>query len=230
MFLRGLPNLCAKMKRPPKVKSAAAAARNSSGADSGIPDFNRISKIAPLPPATPCLPDRDLPSATTLLQKSGDEDGSSVGSNSNTSLHPWIGGDSIAAIDMAIEVSGSAQHMPLVDWSPPSDTWEESNENDPLKSQEDGSDKLKEPEQQESSDEAVRREAQNSPEDAGGSAAPSSQPQEPGGQLSVADMTYLAHQNRILLKHAKQVERRPIEHLHTPSGSQSPGATHMESV
>jgi hypothetical protein len=37
------------MKRPPKVKHAAAAARLASGAGLGAPDFDRISKIAPLP-------------------------------------------------------------------------------------------------------------------------------------------------------------------------------------
>ena len=49
MFLRGLPNLCIRMKRPPKVKHAAAAARMESGAGFGVPNFHRISKIAPLP-------------------------------------------------------------------------------------------------------------------------------------------------------------------------------------
>ena len=52
MFLRGLPNLCIRMKRPPKVKHAAAAARLESGAGFGVPNFNRISKIAPLPQPT----------------------------------------------------------------------------------------------------------------------------------------------------------------------------------
>jgi hypothetical protein len=37
------------MKRPPKIKHAAAAARLASGAGLGAPDFDRISKIAPLP-------------------------------------------------------------------------------------------------------------------------------------------------------------------------------------
>jgi hypothetical protein len=51
MFLRGIPNLCFEMKRPPKVKYAAAAARIASGAGFGAPNFDRISKIAPLPPS-----------------------------------------------------------------------------------------------------------------------------------------------------------------------------------
>jgi hypothetical protein len=207
MFLRGLPNLCAKMKRPPKVKSADAAARNSFGADLGTPDFYRISKIAPLPPATPYLPDNGFPIATTLPQKFGDEDGSFVGSK-NPSLNAWIVEDSIAATDMVIGASGGA-HMPLVDWSSPSDTWEENDKDDPL---------------------VRRQQAQYALEDTGESAAPSSQPQEPREQLSEADMAYLAHQNRILLTNAKQVERWPIKHyLHTPSGSQSPGATQIHS-
>lgn len=37
------------MRRPPKVKHAAAAARLASGAGFGAPDFDRINKIAPLP-------------------------------------------------------------------------------------------------------------------------------------------------------------------------------------
>jgi hypothetical protein len=49
MFLRGIPNLCFEMRRPPKVKHAAAAARLASGAGFGAPDFDRINKIAPLP-------------------------------------------------------------------------------------------------------------------------------------------------------------------------------------
>jgi hypothetical protein len=57
MFLRGLPSLCLKMKRPPKGKSAApAAARNAAGAERSTPDFYRISRIAPLPPSTPFTP------------------------------------------------------------------------------------------------------------------------------------------------------------------------------
>lgn len=44
------------MKRPPKVKNAAATARYASGAGSGTPDFYRIAKIAPLPPATAFRP------------------------------------------------------------------------------------------------------------------------------------------------------------------------------
>lgn len=49
MFLRGIPNLCFEMRRPPKVKHAAAAARLASGAGFGAPDFDRINMIAPLP-------------------------------------------------------------------------------------------------------------------------------------------------------------------------------------
>eukprot|EP00980_Cylindrotheca_fusiformis_P013485 scaffold3437_cov113-Cylindrotheca_fusiformis.AAC.52 len=56
MFLRGLPNLCFDMKRPPKVKHAAAAARLAAGAGLGAPDFDRISKIAPLPQSFPFKP------------------------------------------------------------------------------------------------------------------------------------------------------------------------------
>ena len=49
MFLRGIPHLCFDMRRPPKVKHAAAAARLASGAGFGSPDFDRINKVAPLP-------------------------------------------------------------------------------------------------------------------------------------------------------------------------------------
>jgi len=49
MFLRGIPNLCFEMRRPPKIKHAAAAARLDAGAGLGPPDFDRINKIAPLP-------------------------------------------------------------------------------------------------------------------------------------------------------------------------------------
>jgi hypothetical protein len=169
--------------------------------------------------------------ATMLSQKMGDEDGSSARSNKSSSLNDWTGEDSIAAIDMAVEVSGGA-HMPLVNWLSPSDTWEENDKDDPLKSEEGESSEVKDLAQEEFSDEAaVRREAQNSPDNAGESTAPSSQqPQEPGERLSEADMTYLAHQNRILLKHAKQVERRPIKHLDASSGSQSSGTMQMDYV
>lgn len=44
------------MKRPPKVKNAASAARNASGAGTGNPDFYNIAKIAPLPPSAPFRP------------------------------------------------------------------------------------------------------------------------------------------------------------------------------
>ena len=233
MFLRGLPNLCAKMKRPPnKFKSAAApAARNTTfGAESGgTPDFYRICKIGPLPPATPYLPDKKgFPIATAQSQVFGDEDGSSARSNTSSLT-------AFTAIGMAIEVcAGDHAHddVSLLDWSSPSDTWKEiDKEDDPLKREEGESDKVKDPLQQESSDEIlvllVGREAQNSPEDAGEeSAVPSNQPQEPGEKLSEADMEYLAHQNRSLLKHAKEVERRPAKHLRTPGNAAEPNQTH----
>lgn len=56
MFLRGIPELCFRMKRPPKVKNAASAARNAAGAGMGVPDFYRINKIAPLPASEPFKP------------------------------------------------------------------------------------------------------------------------------------------------------------------------------
>ena len=51
MFLRGLPCLAYKMKRPPKTKNSAASVRSShsGGFVSESPDFNRIAQIAPLP-------------------------------------------------------------------------------------------------------------------------------------------------------------------------------------
>jgi hypothetical protein len=54
--LRGIPELSIKMKRPPKVRNAASAARNAAGAGTGNPDFYRIEKIAPLPPSAPFIP------------------------------------------------------------------------------------------------------------------------------------------------------------------------------
>jgi HSF-type DNA-binding len=54
LFLRGLPTLAAKMRRPPKEKNSAASARSSSGASvESSPNFRLISKFAPLPPNTP---------------------------------------------------------------------------------------------------------------------------------------------------------------------------------
>eukprot|EP00934_Nitzschia_sp_Nitz4_P002585 Nitzschia sp. Nitz4//scaffold27_size158506//105163//112092//NITZ4_002612-RA/size158506-snap-gene-0.219-mRNA-1//-1//CDS//3329545524//2575//frame0 len=53
MFLRGLPGMSLRMKRPPKVRNAASAARQASGAGSGTPNFHLISKIAPLPASFP---------------------------------------------------------------------------------------------------------------------------------------------------------------------------------
>ena len=51
MFLRGLPCLAYKMKRPPKTKNSAASVRSShsGGFVSESPDFGRIAQIAPLP-------------------------------------------------------------------------------------------------------------------------------------------------------------------------------------
>lgn len=46
MFLRGLPHVCAKMRRPLKGQSAAAKELGQ------CPDFYKISKFAPLPPPT----------------------------------------------------------------------------------------------------------------------------------------------------------------------------------
>jgi hypothetical protein len=53
MFLRGIPSLAFSMRRPPKVKKAASTARKQAGAGIGTPDFYRISRIAPLPPVIP---------------------------------------------------------------------------------------------------------------------------------------------------------------------------------
>jgi hypothetical protein len=151
------------------------------------------------------LPDNKLPIATTPSQKFGDEGGSPVRSNKPSFLNVSIGEASITAIDRAMEISRDA-HMPFLDCSSPSDSWEENDKDDHLEIKEGESDKVNDPDQQEYSDKAVASgEEQNSQEDAGESAAPISQPQEPGGQLSEADMMYLAHQNRTLLKHAKQV-------------------------
>ena len=230
------------MKRgaPTKFKSAAAAAAcNSFGADSGgTPDFYRISKIGPLPPATPYLPDtEDVTIATALSQNFGDEDESSARSNKPSLLNArWIGKTSIISSDMAIEASGGDHDdTPLLwDRSSPSDTWKETDQDNPLKREEGESNKVKDPVEQESSDGIqvllVGRDAQNYPEDAGEeSAVPSSQPPEPGEQLSEADMDYLAHQNRILLEHAKQVETRPIKHLRTGNAAE-PNQTHYVST
>lgn len=57
MFLRGVPDLAFKMKRPPKVKNAASAARNAAGASAGTPDFYMIAQIAPLPTSFPFKPE-----------------------------------------------------------------------------------------------------------------------------------------------------------------------------
>ncbi len=53
MFLRGIPSLAFHMRRPPKVKNAASTARIQAGAGIGTPDFYRISRIAPLPTVIP---------------------------------------------------------------------------------------------------------------------------------------------------------------------------------
>jgi HSF-type DNA-binding len=54
LFLRGLPALASKMRRPPKTKNSAAAARATvGGKTTESPNFYRISDIAPLPAATP---------------------------------------------------------------------------------------------------------------------------------------------------------------------------------
>lgn len=90
MFLRGLPNLCFEMRRPPKVKNAAAAARLAAGAGLGTPDFYQISKIAPLPPCIPFVPTvRDVKGTTSdkydLEFVSGQEDPRQKGIESCTS-------------------------------------------------------------------------------------------------------------------------------------------------
>jgi hypothetical protein len=51
MFLRGLPQVCGKMRRPQKGQGAHAAHnKDSSGSLGQAPDFYKISMFAPLPP------------------------------------------------------------------------------------------------------------------------------------------------------------------------------------
>jgi hypothetical protein len=59
------------MKRPPKIKHAAAAARLASGAGLGAPDFDRISKIAPLPASFYFKPILKDPKGVTNDEKYG---------------------------------------------------------------------------------------------------------------------------------------------------------------
>jgi hypothetical protein len=82
------------MKRPPKVKSAAATARNVAGAGSGTPDFYRISAIAPLPPASPFQP---------VAQESKADD--------NTPKY--------SIETLSLDDAGEALEMPIIGWSAP---------------------------------------------------------------------------------------------------------------
>jgi hypothetical protein len=181
MFLRGIPSLCFKMKRPPKVKSAAAAARNASGAGSGIPDFYRISKIAPLPPATPFRPivqetktDDDCPRYEIETLKIEETTRSPLGSRVE-----WLDAeppDGIGApFPDPFEEEASARGSGKENQTTSDDT------TDSIRSavapsaggSEDGNEK------DELSEEATIQE------------------------LSKADIRYLAHQNQILLKHVE---------------------------
>ena len=91
MFLRGIPSLCFQMKRPPKVKSAAAAARNAaSGGNVGVtgqPNFYRICKIAPLPPAAPFRPviAQQTQEASSTKSATPEETADSTGNTATTS-------------------------------------------------------------------------------------------------------------------------------------------------
>ena len=245
MFLRGLPNLCSKMKRPPKVKSAAAAARNSAGATTGTPDFYRISRIAPLPPAiVPSLPSDQLHNANVILLSSQGmkvQSGAALlqsRSSSHDDVHdPLLGRLHIEEAWGDLDIESGESHigaarrgsLSMVEWDsqlrrqsgrgvpsdqlsehvsqlPFSDPWEDDGDHT--------AQQISEPQHSSSADRPLQSANASAP---GGLDASSNHSQGASSvgsqniQLSSADLSYLAHQNRILLKYAQRVEEQLAE-------------------
>lgn len=213
MFLRGLPNLSFKMKRPPKVKSAAAAARNAAGAGSGTPDFYRISQIAPLPPSAPFRP--------VAQEAKGDDDGPRY------QIEPFsVEENQFPAV---AGYNDSLQEMPILGWDVGADT-DGMDFSDPF---DEGRLETREARRQ-----SIPTGSLDSSNSSGGGQSPQKRESQgnlkmapPGDgsipdltksddhgdlkpkagdieshiqQLSKADISYLAHQNRILLVHVEK--------------------------
>jgi hypothetical protein len=217
------------MKRPPKVKSAAAAARNAAGAGSGTPDFYRIEKIAPLPPATAFRPvareskiDGDGPryEIETLDFKDGNEtleEMSMIGWSTPQSdgMNNITGGsqqhtipfsDPFAEGRTTSSADGNSSKQPetmdTINHSDDSSNSNESSHHSSVKQDEQQSvssaDKETDKASPLPSQEASNGDTTNSTTDADTKAENQSQ------KLSKADLTYLKHQNRMLLLHAEK--------------------------
>jgi hypothetical protein len=190
------------MKRPPKVKSAAAAARNAAGAGSGPPDFYRISAIAPLPPATPFRP--------VAQESKGDDDDSPKYSIETLSLD-----DAGETLEEMSTIGWSAQQSSEATSLPFSDPFEEDSPTSGIArsrkaegidhsgtsrqeaqrgqrgsvSAQTGTDLL--PSLETSSKDAAMSNAETVTE-------------AHAQKLSKADLNYLAHQNQILMLHVEK--------------------------
>ena len=176
MFLRGIPALCARMKRPPKTPLAAAEARNTAGATEGIPNFYRINQFAPLPANIAWLPDstKDMFSGPTgqLASPAVIVDRDTLLDESNFSS--WPPSSSTATAAKAISSSPGARAdntMNLMEW----DTDVEGAQGDGQQNEKDVDGQVK---------------------DGKDHGVPTSSP------LSKADIAYLAHQNKNLLRYA----------------------------
>ena len=199
MFLRGIPELSLRMKRPPKVKNAASAARNAAGADMGTPDFYRIGKIAPLPPSIPFKP---------VIQESKGASGDNSGSTRLVIL-PLNSGeerpDELEDLSLSSGwgIAGAQSSGIAVTQGEFADPFQEEAQNPPG-----GGPALE-------GAEGTNQEASRTDPVAAGSMGeetPEMNTQEGAyeqqtatdsfnEQLSKADISYLAHQNRILLSH-----------------------------
>jgi hypothetical protein len=213
------------MKRPPKVKSAAATARNAAGAGTGTPDFYRIEKIAPLPPATDFRPvareskiDGDGPrsESETLDLKDGNdtlEEMPMIGWSTPQSegMHnvpfsdPFTEDSTTSSADV-----NSSKQPETMDTSNHSDDSTNSNESSHHCNVKQGgqqsvssADKETDKASPLPSQEASNGDATSSTTDVATKTEDQSQ------QLSKADLTYLAHQNRILLLHAEKGGNAP---------------------
>jgi hypothetical protein len=201
LFLRGLPSLAYKMKRPPKEKNSAAAARNASGATATeCPNFLVIAKIAPLPPAAPYTISNEgkiVPLTNPTAEKQDDSNSSVIDSLEGIHLMDW------------------AAPQPLTtnpfDSNSPSST-----ESDP---------KASKPAAAPASDETEGDDNQKAKSTSNqGASAVASSAADSRERLSEIDLRYLANQNRLLLDYVVQNQGTEQHESPVPAAAASPAS------
>jgi hypothetical protein len=211
LFLRGIPELSLKMKRPPKVRNAASAARNAAGAGTGNPDFYRIARIAPLPPSIPFLP-------VVKETKSASDGSSSAAPNPRYVIQPLVLPVLNNEEGRKKKTAEELEDLHLAGWMPPQEQPRVPGLleiGDPFGNNYDGERRGSVVLQGDQDDEESRRsnegsagttrrevdQADSTPASSTTTAAPPPTSTDSSQQLSKADIVYLAHQNRILLSH-----------------------------